>query len=85
MQTALRKMGNSTGLIVPKALLNELGASAGTPMDIRIENGSVVATPQRRPREGWAEAAAAIAAAEEDPDEALWRGFGNAGDDALTW
>jgi antitoxin MazE len=85
MQTALRKMGNSTGLIVPKALLTELGAAAGTPMDIRIEDGRVIATPLRHPREGWAEDAARVAAAEEDPDETLWSGFGNAGDDDLTW
>jgi antitoxin MazE len=85
MQTSLRKMGNSTGLIVPRALLKEIGASAGTPMDVRIEDGKVVATPLRHPREGWAEAAAAVAAAEEDPDEAAWRGFGNDGDAELTW
>lgn len=85
MQTALRKMGNSTGLIVPHALLKEIGASAGTAMDVRIEDGKVVATPLRHPREGWAEAAAAVAAAEEDPDEAAWMGFGNDGDDELTW
>ena len=85
MQSALRKMGNSTGLIVPSALLKEIGASAGTPMDVRIEDGKVVATPLRHPREGWAEAAAAVAAAEEDPDEAAWAAFGNDGDDELTW
>lgn len=85
MQTALRKMGNSTGLIVPSALLRELGAVAGTQMDVRIEDGKVVATPLRHPREGWAEAAAAVAAAEEDPDEAAWMAFGNDGDDELTW
>ena len=85
MQTALRKMGNSTGLIVPKALLTELGATAGTPMDVRVEDGRVIATPIRHPRKGWAEAAAAVAVAEEDPDEALWTGFGNEGDDELTW
>lgn len=85
MQTALRKMGNSVGMIVPKALLKELGATAGTAMDVRIEEGKVVATPVRKVREGWAEAAAAVAAAEEDPDEAAWCAFGNDGDDELTW
>ncbi|MEO5939112.1 MAG: hypothetical protein ABIQ43_08900 [Sphingomonas sp.] len=85
MQTALRKMGNSTGLIVPSALLKEIGAGAGTPMDVRIEDGKVIATPLRHPREGWAEAATAVAAAEEDPDEAAWMAFGNEGDDELTW
>jgi antitoxin MazE len=85
MQTALRKMGNSVGMIVPKALLDELGAGVGTPMDVRIEGGCVVATPKRKLREGWEEDARRIAAAEEDPDEAAWCAFGNEGDDELTW
>ena len=85
MQTALRKMGNSVGMIVPKAILKELGAGAGTAMDVRVEEGRVVATPVRHPREGWAEAAALIAAAEEDPDEAAWEAFGNDGDDEWVW
>ncbi|HEX8484845.1 AbrB/MazE/SpoVT family DNA-binding domain-containing protein [Sphingomonas sp.] len=85
MQSALRKMGNSVGLIVPKALLQELGAGAGTAMDVRVEDGRVVATPMRRVRAGWAEGAAAVAAAEEDVDEAAWSTFGNDGDDELIW
>ena len=85
MQTALRKMGNSVGMILPKAVLQELGAGAGTPMILRVEDGTVLATPVRHPREGWAEAAALVAAAEEDPDEAAWCAFGNDGDDELTW
>lgn len=85
MQTALRKMGNSVGMIVPKALLNELGATAGTAMDVRIEEGRVVATPIRHVREGWEEAAAAVAASPEDPDEAAWRAFGNDDDGEWTW
>lgn len=85
MQTALRKMGNSTGLIVPKALLTELGAAAGTPMDIRIEDGRIVATPIRHPREGWAEVAAKIGAEPLTEEERDWMAFGNDGDDELTW
>ncbi len=42
-RTALRKMGNSTGMIVPKAILAELGAKAGEPIDLRIEDGRLVA------------------------------------------
>ena len=81
MRTTFRKMGNSVGMIVPAALLKELGAT----MDVRIEAGKVVATPVRRLREGWEEDAARIAAAEEDPDEAAWCAFGNEGDDELVW
>lgn len=85
MQTALRKMGNSVGMIVPKALLQELGAVVGMAMDVRIEEGRIIATPARHPRAGWADGAAAVAAAEEDRDEAAWMAFGNDGDEDLTW
>lgn len=78
-------MGNSVGMIVPKAVLQEIGLTAGAPMDVRVEEGKVVATPIRKVREGWAEAAALVAAAEEDPDEAAWAAFGNEGDDELQW
>ena len=42
-RTALRRMGNSTGMIVPKALLAALGAEAGEPLDIALEDGRIVA------------------------------------------
>lgn len=85
MQSSLRKMGNSTGLIVPSALLREIGASAGTRMDVRIEDGKVVATPLRHPREGWAEDAERVAAHGLTEEESDWLGFGNDGDDELIW
>ena len=85
MQTSLRKMGNSVGMIVPKSLLQEIGLTAGAPMDVRVEEGKVVATPIRKVREGWAEDAALVAAAGLTEDEAEWMGFGNDGDAELTW
>ncbi len=85
MYTTLRKMGNSTGMILPKAVLQEMGVAAGTSMDVRVEEGRVIATPRLHLRDGWAAAAAAVAAAEDDPDEAAWQEFGNDGDDELTW
>lgn len=42
-RTALRRMGNSTGMIVPKAILAELGAREGEPLDMRVEEGRLVA------------------------------------------
>lgn len=85
MQTSLRKMGNSVGMIVPKALLREIGLSAGAPMDVRVEGGQVIATPIRHVREGWAEDAERLAAAGPTEEEADWLGFGNDGDAELTW
>jgi antitoxin MazE len=85
MQTSLRKMGNSTGMILPKEILRQIGAEAGAKMDLTVEENRLIVTPvKRKVREGWAEAAAAIAD-EDDPDLAAWRGFGNKGDDELEW
>ena len=86
MHSALRKTGNSTGLIVPKTVLREAGVESGTTLDLIVEDGRIVATPVRdHPRAGWAEAAALIAADPEPADETAWRGFGNADDTDLTW
>lgn len=61
MRTVLRKVGNSTGIVIPKPLLTELGF--GKSVDMRIEAGALVITkPPRKTRDGWAEASQAIAA-----------------------
>lgn len=86
MHSALRKMGNSTGLIVPKAVLREAGIESGTTLDLIVEDGRIIASPVRdHPRAGWAEAAALIAANPETDDEAAWRDVGVEGDADLTW
>lgn len=85
MQTSLRKMGNSVGMIVPKAVLQEIGLAVGAPMDVRVEEGKVVATPIRKVREGWAEDAERVAAAGLTDEETEWMAFGNDDDGELTW
>ena len=83
MQTALRKMGNSTGMILPKPILKELGVESGTSMDVIVENGRVIATPvKRKVREGWAEAAAIIGAEPLTEEERQWLDFD---DDIEEW
>lgn len=86
MHSALRKMGNSTGLIVPKAVLREAGIASGTTLDLIVEEGRIIASPVRdHPRAGWAEAAALIAADPENDDEMAWRSFANEADADLIW
>ncbi len=86
VHSALRKMGNSTGVIVPRTVLREAGLTTGVILDLVVEQGRIIATPvERTTRAGWAEAAAAIATAEPDAEAALWQGFGNADDAALEW
>ena len=83
MRTALRKMGNSSGIIIPKAMLREIGAQVGEELDLKVEDGRLVAEPRRQtPRAGWADAARALAAAGEPP---AWPEFGNDDDADLEW
>lgn len=82
MRTALRKMGNSTGMIVPRAMLGEIGITTGAALDLRVEDGNLIATPvDALRRAGWASAAEAI----NNDDAAEWRDFGNEGDADLAW
>jgi antitoxin MazE len=84
MQTAVRKLGNSAGVIIPKSILAELGLSAGDTVDLRLEGGHLVLAPIRMAkRVGWASASRAVAAASDDV--LVWPEFGNAGDADLTW
>jgi antitoxin MazE len=83
VRTALRKMGNSTGMILPKAMLSELGIASGAAMELSLEGNRIIATPVATQRRvGWAEAAAAIVT---DSEAEAWQGFANEADDDLTW
>ena len=84
MQTMVRKLGNSAGLIIPKPLLAELGLAAGDAVECRLEDGRLILAPARQARRnGWAEASRRIAAASDDA--LAWPEFGNANDTTLRW
>ena len=84
MRSAVRRMGNSSGIIIPKPLLIEIGAKAGDDVEMLVEAGRIVIAPiHAHPRAGWAEDARRIA--EEGDDALVWPEFGNADDGALTW
>lgn len=88
LQTTLRKMGNSTGLIVPKAILDQLGLASGAKMALRVESGRVVAepvAPKRKVREGWEEAAREIGAAGLTEEEREWLDMPSDFDDEWEW
>lgn len=65
IQTTIRSIGNSRGVVIPKPLLVQLGLT--TKADMTIEGDALVL---RRPaiahRDGWAEAAQKVA--QEDAD-----------------
>jgi len=83
MRTAIRKIGNSQGVLIPKPMLAETGLDVE--VDISVENGTIVLRPIRdhQPRAGWADAAHEIAA--QGDDVPVWPEFANAGDAELQW
>jgi len=53
MEVAIRKMGNSQGVLIPKPILAQVGLE-GT-ADLQVRDGVIEIRPARRnPREGWA-------------------------------
>src|SRR5205823_1671722 len=65
MKAPIVRIGNSRGIRIPKAVLEQCGF--GEEAEIAVRNGAVVITPSRRkPREGWEESFAQMAAAGDD-------------------
>ncbi len=84
MQAAVRKLGNSAGVIIPKSLLAQLRLSAGDTVDMRLEDGRLILVHvEQTTRAGWAEASRAVAVSGDDA--LAWPEFGNVGDVNLTW
>lgn len=54
MRAALIRIGNSRGLRIPKALIEQCGF--GDAVDLRVEDDCLVVAPDRPLREGWADA-----------------------------
>ena len=57
METDLIRIGNSRGVRIPKAIIDQCGF--GERIDMRVEEGRVILARRRKPREGWKEALAA--------------------------
>jgi antitoxin MazE len=79
---AVRRIGNSLGVVIPKPVLTQVGLVGRAEMT--VERGAIVLRkPRKAVRGGWAEAAQALAAG--GADELLAGEFGNAADAELTW
>lgn len=84
MLSAVKKFGNSAGIIIPKPLLSEIGAQAGDHVDLRVEGDRIVIERIiNPPRQGWAEDAIRLAA--EGDDELAWPEFTNDDDGKIIW
>ena len=84
MRAAVRKLGNSSGVIIPKSLLDEAGVAVGDAVDMTLDEGRIVLAPlRRRARAGWAQASKTIAASGDDA--LAWPEFGNIDGEILDW
>lgn len=82
MRTVIRRMGNSQGVLIPKPLLAQAGLEGEAEMS--VEDGAIVIRKVvAKPRQGWSDAAQALAARGEDA--LVWPEFGNADDSDLKW
>ena len=82
MQVAIRTMGNSKGVLIPKPILEQTGLLDTA--DLQVKNGVIEIRPlKRNPREGWAADSQRIAQAGDDV--LLWPAFANADDASLQW
>ncbi len=68
MQTTIRKLGNSKGLIIPASFLASTGITEI--VDIELKGQSIVITPvKKNPREGWYDNY------QTEKEESAWHGF----------
>jgi len=82
MEVAIRKMGNSQGVLIPKPILAQLGLE-GT-ADLQVRDGVIeIRAVRRNPREGWADDARRIA--DHSDDVLVWPELANDGDNDLVW
>ena len=58
MHTNLIRIGNSQGVRLPKAVIEQAGLTKD--LELEVTDGGVVIRPAKRPRQGWAEAAAEL-------------------------
>ncbi len=82
MRIAIRRIGNSKGMIIPTAMLQQVGLE--TEADVSVVDGAlVVRAPAKPVRTGWAEASQHIA--RHGDDALVLPEFGNADDENLKW
>jgi len=84
MEVAIRSIGNSKGVVLPKPLLAQAGLDDQAIAEISVGGGAIILRKPTKPvRVGWAQAAQALAA--RGGEELLMGEFGNADDAELNW
>ncbi len=84
MRVAIRTIGNSRGVILPKLILGRAGLADDDVAEMTFEDGAIVLRKAAHPlRAGWAVAAAALT--HKGGDALVMREFGNEDDAMLLW
>ncbi|BBF79499.1 AbrB/MazE/SpoVT family DNA-binding domain-containing protein [Asticcacaulis excentricus] len=81
MKASLRKMGNSQGVIIPKAVIAQLELSDS--VEMTVTDTAIILEKPKTARAGWGEASRALAEAADDG--LVWPDVANADDADLTW
>lgn len=82
MKVAIRRLGNSQGVIIPKPILAQVGLVSEAEM--RVEKGAIVLEkPKSSPRSGWADASERLAS--QGDDALVWPEFANEADKDIKW
>lgn len=85
MVQVIRKIGNSQGILLPKAMLQQAGI--GETVDVEITDGALILRAvKKHPREGWEASFDKAIVAGDKPESDLWEGVPNQFDQAdWTW
>jgi antitoxin MazE len=82
MEVAIRKMGNSQGVLIPKPILAQIGLDGKA--DLQVRDGVIeIRAIHRNPREGWVDDARRLA--KQGGDALVWPEISNDGDNELIW
>jgi antitoxin MazE len=71
MEAKVVRIGNSQGVRIPKAALQQVRLAAGQSVRLEVVQDTIVISPERNVRQGWKEAFARAGAQES---EDLWQG-----------
>ena len=75
MIQTIRKIGNSSGILLPKAMLQACGIT--TEVEIEVHDKTILLRPVQPARAGWEAAFAVAVAAGDKPEGDLFEGLGN--------
>lgn len=83
MKAEIRKIGNSRGIILPKAILEQCHFEDDVEME--VSNDALIIRAFARSREGWKEAFKRVGQEDKDTSIREWQNVTNDSDEDLEW